>query len=201
MDSEKPLRRLNQIVQPPVGRALARLGLSPNLMTVIGILVTLWGAWVISQGEPFMGGLILIGGLFFDMFDGAIAKAANKETLAGAFLDSTLDRLGDAAIFVAIAWQYIYHPPLGANAKIGAALALGCLVLGTLISYMRSRAEALGFEGKAGIAERAERSILIVAGLVFGVLFPTLVLLSVLLLITVVQRFSSVWKQATQTSS
>lgn len=201
MESEKPLRRLNQIVQPPVGRALARLGLSPNLMTIIGILVTLWGAWLVSQGELLSGGLVLIAGLIFDILDGAIAKAADKATLAGAFLDSTLDRLGDSAIFVAIAWQYIYHRSAGANSKPGAILALACLVLGTLISYMRSRAEALGFEGKAGIGERAERSILILVGLVFGVLFPVLILLAAMLSVTVVQRFSSVWKQATKTSN
>lgn len=199
-----------QKVVIPLGRALGRAGITPNMMTILGFAITVATAVLIAQGRFLLGGLILIAGALFDMLDGAVARATGKMTRSGAFLDSTLDRFSDAAIFVGLIWFYsrgngVWAVTLGSDPGtevpvdvhyLGATLALTNLVLSLMVSYVRARAEGLGFTCNVGIAERPERITLVCAGLILDQMVPALILLAAASAVTVVQRFVHVWRQA-----
>ncbi len=182
----------------PVGRALARTPLSPNAVTLLGVGIQLGVAVLILQGRLVAAGLITIVAAFFDTFDGALAKAKGRMTKFGAFLDSTTDRIADALCFGPIVWLYGVDPDIPARDEPWvAAVALVALVASFMVSYVKARAEALGFDCKVGIAERAERLILVIIALVFNSVLPALmVILAVASVITVVQRIAYVHKQA-----
>lgn len=182
----------------PVGRALARTPLSPNAVTLLGVGIQAGVAVLILQGRLVAAGLVLIVAAFFDTFDGALAKAKGRVSKFGAFLDSTTDRLADALSFGPIAWLYGVDPDIPARDEPWvAAVALVALVASFMVSYVKARAEALGFDCKVGIAERAERLILLMFALVFNSILPTLmVVLAIASVITVVQRIAHVHKQA-----
>lgn len=184
-----------QRVVVPLGAAVGRAGVSPNMVTLAGFVVTLLAAAAIAQGYLLAGGLILVAGALFDMLDGAVARATGGGSSAGAFLDSTLDRLSDAAVFAGLVWYFIAGVAADAD-LVGAGLALTCLVLSLMVSYVRARAEGLGFTCQVGIAERPERIALVVAGLVLGLIIPALALLAAASAVTVLQRFVHVWRQA-----
>lgn len=185
----------------PVARLLLRLGVSPDVVTLVGTLGVAAGAlWFFPRGELLVGVLVITAFVFSDLLDGTMARMTGTSSKWGAFLDSTLDRLGDAAIFGGIVMYYVGP---GDNDRY-AGLALYCLVMGATTSYARARAESLGMEAKGGIAERADRlvAILVMTGLsaIFDlpVLIPiTLGLLAVASTITVVQRILTVRNQAT----
>lgn len=191
----------------PVITLLLRLGVSPDAVTLVGTLGVVAGALVFfPQGELLIGVLVVTAFVFSDLIDGAMARQSGRTSTFGAFLDSTLDRLGDAAIFGGLAMYYVGP---GDNDWL-AALAIYCLSMGSVTSYARARAEGLGFHAKVGIAERADRlvSILVVTGLAdlanrLGVgedaLWAIAVTLGALALAstsTVVQRVLVVRKQA-----
>lgn len=182
----------------PVGRALARTPLSPNAVTLLGVGIQLGVAVLILQGRLVAAGLITIVAAFFDTFDGALAKAKGRMTKFGAFLDSTTDRIADALCFGPIVWLYGVDPDIPARDEPWvAAVALVALVASFMVSYVKARAEALGFDCKVGIAERAERLILVIIALVFNSILPAvMVILAVASVITVVQRIAYVHKQA-----
>lgn len=180
---------INPIVVP-LATALGRTGISPNALTVIGMVLTIAGAGLVAAGKPVGGGWVLVLGGTFDLLDGAVAKATKRETPLGAFIDSTTDRISDGAVLAAVAWHLRF------TSAIGLALALAALVLGFLVSYIRARAEGSGFTGDVGVAERAERVILVAGGLIFQILTPALALLVALSLVTAVQRFLHVYAQA-----
>lgn len=192
---DKLFRAAVQRIVLPIGRALGHIGLTPNMLTMTGFTIVLAAAAILVTGSPFAAGWTLFGGAIFDVLDGAVAKATGKVTIQGAFLDSTLDRLSDGAILGSVAWTY------GVSSdKTGLALALVVLVAGFSVSYVKAKAEALGFTCNVGIAERSERVGLIAIGLVFSVLKPALWILAILSIITVAQRFLHVWNQAEQSS-
>jgi CDP-diacylglycerol--glycerol-3-phosphate 3-phosphatidyltransferase/CDP-diacylglycerol--inositol 3-phosphatidyltransferase len=191
----------------PVVTLFLRWGVSPDAVTVVGTLGVVVGALVFfPQGLLLAGVLFITAFVFSDMIDGAMARASGRSSPFGAFLDSTLDRLGDAAIFGGLAMYYVGP---GDNAAL-VALALYNLTMGSVTSYARARAEALGMEAKVGIAERADRlvAILLVTGLadlvnMLGVgpralwaIPVTLGLLAVASTVTVVQRVLVVRQQA-----
>lgn len=188
---DKLFRAAAAAIVLPLGRVLNRIGFTPNAVTTIGFVITLAAAALMVNGSPAAAGWTLAAGGVFDVLDGALAKAAGKVSVRGAFLDSTLDRLSDGAILGAIVWSYA-----AANDGAGLALVLVALVAGFCVSYVKAKAESLGFTCKVGIAERPERVVLIAAGLVFGVLKPALAILAILSIITLAQRFIHVWKQA-----
>jgi CDP-diacylglycerol---glycerol-3-phosphate 3-phosphatidyltransferase len=150
------------------------------------------------QGEFVRAGLLLIVWGFFDTFDGAVAKARGMVSDFGGLLDSTVDRLGDALVLLAIAWRFTEAAgPDERRYRWIAIAALVALVAGFLVSYVRAKAESLGFECKVGIAERAERSIILIVGLVITYVLPIAVaLLAVLASVTVLQRVLHVRRQA-----
>jgi CDP-diacylglycerol--glycerol-3-phosphate 3-phosphatidyltransferase len=147
----------------PVGEALARTPVTPNMITAAGTVGVAIGAlWLFPTGHLFAGTLVCWGFAMFDMLDGLLARMKGTTGPWGAFLDSTLDRIGDGAVFSGLA---IYlardHQP------VLACVALYCLVAGGLVSYARARAEGIGVRADVGVAERSERLVvvLVAAGL------------------------------------
>jgi CDP-diacylglycerol--glycerol-3-phosphate 3-phosphatidyltransferase len=180
----------------PVGRALARGHIHPNAVTAAGVGLQVVAAVLILDGRILVAGLV--GGLagFFDAFDGAVAKARGMTSKFGALLDSTTDRLSDALVFLPIAWLYGVSPDIAErNEDWVAALALVTLVASFLVSYVKARAEGLGFECNVGIAERAERLIIVNLALILDLIPPMLVILAALSLVTLVQRMAHVGAQ------
>jgi CDP-diacylglycerol---glycerol-3-phosphate 3-phosphatidyltransferase len=157
-------RRFWTAVFAPIGTFLLRHGVSPNAVTFVGTIGVCGGALVcFPQGWLLAGVLVITLFVFSDMIDGYMARTSGQVSLFGSFLDSTLDRIGDAAIFGGLAMYYV-----GPGDDTGwAALAIYCLAMGSVTSYARAKAESLGMQAKVGIAERADRlvAILVVTGL------------------------------------
>lgn len=194
-------------VWAPLANLFLKWGISPNTVTFIGTVGVAAGALVFfPQGKLFVGVLVITVFVFSDMMDGYMARASGQMSTFGAFWDSTLDRIGDAAIFGGLA---LYYVGPGDNSWC-AALAIYCLSMGSVTSYARARAESLGMQAKVGIAERADRlvAILVVTGLAdlvnrLGVgkdalwaIPVTLGLLAVASTVTVIQRVLVVREQA-----
>lgn len=180
----------------PICRALIRVGVTPNTLTVIGSLgASISAIYFFSREELFIGTLVTTLFVLSDLFDGTMARLTNKEgTRWGALLDSTLDRVTDAAISIGI---WIYLMEIESNSSY---LALAVLFLGGLIPYIRAKAESLGITCSVGIAERTERLILLLvgsglAGLGLAVALDlALWILFILGLVTVAQRMKVVYK-------
>jgi CDP-diacylglycerol--glycerol-3-phosphate 3-phosphatidyltransferase len=186
----KALRPALSRVLIPVGEALARTPITPNAITITGTAGAVAGAlWLFPTGHLFAGTVVCSVFVLFDMLDGALARVKGTSGAFGAFLDSTLDRAGDAAVFAGLAiWlARTRHDGL-------AEVALFCLVAGGLISYAKARAEGLGIRCDVGVAERTERLVIVLlsAGLtglgVPYVLAIGLWLLAVLSAVTFGQR-------------
>jgi CDP-diacylglycerol--glycerol-3-phosphate 3-phosphatidyltransferase len=141
----------------PVGRALARTPVTPNMLTVTGTVGMTAGALsLFPTGHLFAGTMVCTGFVLTDMLDGTLARIQGNTGVFGAFLDSTLDRISDAAVFAGIAvWL-----ATGGHDRLLAAVALFCLVAGLLVSYAKARAEGVGLSCDVGIAERAERLLI-----------------------------------------
>lgn len=178
----------------PVGAKLLRLGVTADRLTALGVVMSACAAVAIGAGWLSLGLLLLVLTGLPDALDGAVAKAAGTAGPRGAFFDSVADRVSDAMLLGGVAWYLARTDgglmPLLPMAVLGASL---------IISYERAKAEALGFNAKGGVMERAERVILLGLGLLFSVLLvPILWVMLVLTLVTAVQRFVKVWQQASQ---
>jgi len=185
-------------VVSPLARALLRLGVSPDAVTVVGTLGVCVGALAFyPRGEFFVGSVVATVFVFSDMVDGTMARLSGRSSRWGAFLDSTLDRVADAALFGGLVLWYARE-----GQPLEAGLALFCLVVGILTSYTKARAEGLGMTADVGIAERSERLIVVLlavglAGLGVPYILPAgLWLLAVAGVITVGQRMIAVRRQA-----
>lgn len=179
-------------VVKPVGEQLRRTKLSPDHLTLIGLVVACGAAVAIGLGALRLGLLLVVLAALPDLLDGALAKASNQSSQRGAFFDSTIDRVTDAVLLGGVAW--FLASQRGAHAAV---LPFAVMAVSSLISYQRAKAEALGLTAKGGLMERAERIILLCVGLLFdAMLFWTMILMLVLVTITAVQRFFKVWNQA-----
>lgn len=190
------LRKPFDAAVAPVGAGLQRLGVSPDVITGIGVVMAGACAVAIARGQFFLAFVLLLATGIPDALDGAVAKAGGIAGPRGAFLDSVSDRLSDGLIFAGAAWYY-----LDGDEPRMAMLPVAVLIVSLLVSYMRAKAESLGFDAKGGLMERAERFIAMAIGLaltpVFSWLFTwTLVLMLVLTAGTAVFRFHKVWVQA-----
>jgi CDP-diacylglycerol--glycerol-3-phosphate 3-phosphatidyltransferase len=184
----------------PLARVLLRWGVTPDAVTIVGTIGVAGGALVLYPlGQLFWGTVFITLFVFSDVLDGVMARMRGRGGSWGSFLDSTLDRVADGALFAGVA---IWFFTGGHNPAVAVA-ALACLVLGMLVSYARAKAESLGFTANVGVAERAERlvSVLVVTGLTGlglpeGFLLAVLVLLALASLVTVYQRVRTVRDQS-----
>jgi CDP-diacylglycerol--glycerol-3-phosphate 3-phosphatidyltransferase len=176
----------------PLGASLRRTGISADAVTVAGIAMASAAAIAIGVGHLNLGLLLLALTGIPDALDGAVAKAAGSSSKRGAFFDSVSDRLTDALLFGGVAW-YLDSTEPGRISMLPVAIMAAAM----LISYQRAKAESLGFDAKGGIMERAERFIVLGFGLLFSdLLIATLWVMLVLTLVTAIQRFVKVWRQA-----
>lgn len=157
--------RLRPVIEPftaGTGRILARAHVSPNGLTTIGLAGMVACSWLVADGRTLAAGLWLIPAFFVDVFDGALARAAGRVTAWGGFYDSVSDRVADGALFAGFVWLYRAGPDRALIA------AIASLVVTQLVPYARAKAESIGYRAPGGIGERAERAILVCAGLILG---------------------------------
>jgi CDP-diacylglycerol--glycerol-3-phosphate 3-phosphatidyltransferase len=176
----------------PIGQGLRRTGLTPDHLTIVGLLFGVGAAVAIGAGELRLGLVLVILAALPDLLDGALAKASDASSQRGAFFDSTVDRITDSLLLGGIAWYFAStedpHMTL---------LPFAVAAVSSLISYQRAKAESLGIDAKGGLMERAERIIAICVGLLWEpLLIPILWVMLALTSVTAIQRFVKVWKQA-----
>ncbi len=176
----------------PVGANLRKTGVTPDHLTVLGVLMATAAAITIGAGFLRAGLLLLALAGIPDLLDGAVAKASGMASTRGAFFDSVSDRLSDALLFGGVAW-YLQTE----NGGRIALLPFAVFAAASLVSYERAKAESLGFDARGGLMERAERFILLGFGLLFSeLLIPVLWVMLVATGGTAVYRFAKVWRQA-----
>ncbi|MFC6023142.1 phosphatidylinositol phosphate synthase [Plantactinospora solaniradicis] len=185
-------------VVEPIARTLLRVGVTPNAVTVTGTLGVLVGSIALgARGYLVAGALVVTFFALTDLLDGTMARMRGGSSRFGAFLDSSMDRVSDGAVFGAVAYWLATQ-----NDHVGVAAALICLVSGGLVSYVKARAEGLGMTCNVGIAERTERLLIVgVGGLLTGLgldwaLTTALWLLAAVSVFTVGQRMTHVYRQA-----
>ena len=180
-------------------RGVARTKLTPDMLTLVGVALCLAGAVLVgfeTRNEYlffWLGGVLFVIGSIADILDGALARAAGKGTVFGAFLDSTFDRVGEAAILAAIGLSFMHD-----SNEVALMAAFAAVIGSFLVSYTRARAEALGLRGDIGFGSRVERVVLIGIGLFvapWGWLQWPIYLLAALAWITVAQRILFVRRQ------
>jgi len=172
----------HRITNPIIG-ILSKSGIKPNALTFIGLALNIAAAYVIATGHFLFGGvLVLISGLF-DLLDGALARFTGQTTQFGAILDSTVDRISEAAILCGVLIWYI---PKEGTLEI--VLIFAVLTGSFLVSYVRARAEGLGLQCQVGLFTRAERVIVLAIGLLVNQVFIALCVLAVFVYVTVIQR-------------
>jgi CDP-diacylglycerol--glycerol-3-phosphate 3-phosphatidyltransferase len=184
----------------PFVRLFIRLGISPDAVTLVGTIGVSAGALAFfPRGELLVGVLVITAFVFSDVIDGRMARELGRHSRFGAFWDSTLDRIGDGAIFGGLA---LYFAGPG-DSYLYLCVTLWCLVMGSVTSYARARAESLGMDARGGIAERADRlvAVLVMTGL--GAIFDLPILMEVTLwalafasTFTVIYRVLKVRRQA-----
>jgi len=184
-------RNLAYRITNPIVGILSKSGITPNALTLINLALNIVAAYVIATNHLILGGvLVLVSGLF-DLLDGALARFTKQTTRFGAILDSTVDRISEAAILCGLLIWYV--PQEDASLKI--VLIFIVLIGSFLVSYIRARAEGLGWQCQVGLFTRAERVIVLAIGLLINQIFIALCVLAVFVFITVVQRLVYLWKQ------
>ncbi len=176
--------------------ALARSGITPNQVTIVGMLATFVAGILAGLGYLVPAGIVLAFSGTFDIIDGALARATNRTYPYGAFLDSTTDRYSEVAVYLGIAGYFLGHPSRFGPVTVVAVFA--ALSGSLLVSYVRARAQSLGFKCDTGLFARPERVVAMVAGLLIGppVLDLLVFVLAVLTNLTVIQRINEVYLQA-----
>jgi CDP-diacylglycerol--glycerol-3-phosphate 3-phosphatidyltransferase len=180
---------------------LAQLGVTPNMLTIVGLLLSILTAIVIAQGFLVAGGVLVLFAGIFDMFDGAMARVRNAATTFGAFLDSTLDRYSESIILLGVLMYALQHPglqntlwPAPHEQTWMIAFVFIAAVGSLMVSYTKARAEGLGIECKTGLLARPERVILLAIGLLTGTAIWALALLAAFANVTAIERIFSVWR-------
>lgn len=186
----KARRSLAQRVNKIPAELVAKTRISPNIVTALGLLVALVTAWVLSTGHFFLGGFLVLVSGAFDMLDGAVARISGRSTRFGAILDSTFDRLSEAALFLGLLAYYANQGSFQEVVLVGAAL-----VGSMMTSYVRARAEVLGLKCEVGLFTRPERVILLAIGLIFNQMLVILWIIAVLSNLVAWQRLFYVWQQ------
>jgi phosphatidylglycerophosphate synthase len=204
--------RVRSSIEQPVARIFGRLGLTPNALTLIGFGIAIIGAWAAAIGAWLLAGLLVAFGAVFDLFDGALARATGRTSRFGAFLDSTMDRAGEAVVYVGIAAGLV-----DTGLILGPEVAAAALGSSFLVSYTRAKSESLGFTtgngiASVGLAPREVRLVILSLGLILAglliepvrgfappwwlLLVGSLGLISVLATFTAIQRILFVYRQS-----
>jgi CDP-diacylglycerol--glycerol-3-phosphate 3-phosphatidyltransferase len=189
------LKRIGRRPANALARLLSRTPLTPNAVTVLAFVLNVGVAVVLATGLHFLGGILVLVVGALDMLDGALARLTGRVTKFGSFLDSTLDRLSEAALFFGLLVFYLQH-----SAETEAMLVFLVFVGSVMISYAKARAEALQLKCDVGLLARPERTILLAAGLLLSGLGLMPLFLWILLFLTyftVVQRIVHVWRAST----
>ncbi len=172
---------------------LFRKRVNPNLLTVLGALISLLAAATLALGWFIVGGVLVLLGGAFDLVDGIVARHHGTSTRFGAFLDSTLDRLADMALLMGIAMHYALEGEPGFVLLAGYAL-----MASVLVSYAQARAELVVPGFRVGLLERAERVGILALGALLGLMVPALWIIAIGSTITVIQRFTHAYRQMEQ---
>jgi len=178
-------------------RLLALTRINPNLLTVMGLVVNTYAAFLFgyatgeNQRRMFLyAGLVIIGSGFFDLVDGRVARASNKVSLFGGFFDSVVDRYSDASLFFGLLVFYARG-----NRFFYVVLTALVMISSIMVSYARARAESLIGTCRVGFLERPERLVLLIMGALFNVMAPVLWVIAVLSTITVIHRITYTWQR------
>jgi CDP-diacylglycerol--glycerol-3-phosphate 3-phosphatidyltransferase len=175
-----------------VGAVLARLGLSANLLTLIGLALNVLVALAIADGRLVAGGVLLLIASAFDMLDGAVARASGSVSSFGGFLDSTLDRYSEVVVYLGLLVYFLDRP----DARAGAILTFLATIGALLISYARARAEAAGYGASVGLVARPERVIILAICLLVGRPVIAVWALAITTHLTALTRIVHVWKSS-----
>jgi CDP-diacylglycerol--glycerol-3-phosphate 3-phosphatidyltransferase len=191
-------RALSNYVETPVALLMDRVGLTPNLVTIIGLLIAGVAAYLIGVGLWWAGGLVALFAGIFDMFDGALARNTGRASDFGALLDSTIDRVSEAVVLLGVLAYY-----LTSDNDWGAMLVYAALVGSIMVSYMRARSEGLGIECKVGVMQRPERVALTGLGLIVAHWIPVVMLIvlgviAALTTVTAIHRLVHTWRMLGQ---
>jgi CDP-diacylglycerol--glycerol-3-phosphate 3-phosphatidyltransferase len=178
--------------------ALHLRGVTPNVLTLMGLVITAVAATLVALGWLLAGGLVLLFAGLFDILDGAVARVSGRVHPYGAFLDSTADRYAELVTYAGLLYHYVSQR----GNTLPAMLVVVALGGSLLVSYVRARAQSLGFTADGGLLARPERVVITVVGLVISpVLIWALWVLAVLTNVTAVQRILLVWRQARRTAA
>jgi CDP-diacylglycerol--glycerol-3-phosphate 3-phosphatidyltransferase len=157
----------------PIALFMGRLGISPNGLTLFGVVIAGSAAYLASIGQFWGAGAILLFSSVFDLFDGALARATDRVSPFGALLDSSIDRVSETIVFLGLLVYY-----LADEDDTGVILVFVALASSLMVSYVRARSEGLGIENRVGIMTRTERVILLVGGLIIGHWVPVVLLIA-----------------------
>lgn len=188
---EEKVRGYSELV---VKHTLGATPLSADVLTYMTLIMTVGVVWLLAEGSLVWAGVLFLVASSFDMLDGALARSKGIVRRFGAFLDSTIDRYSEMLVFLGLLLYYYFQH--------GAVSPLQCILIfvashGSLLtSYVRARAEALGFDGRGGLVDRPRRVILLAAGLLTGWIMPSLIVIAVLTHMSALQRCVLVWQQS-----
>lgn len=186
---------VGKVLSETPARLLVKAHLTPNALTLIGLLFNVFTGWILAIGELFIGGFLVLFSGWFDMLDGAMARMTGKTTRFGAFFDSSVDRLSEAALFLGLLIFYA-----DGDHDIEVVLIYVAIIASMMVSYTRARAEGLGLKGDVGLLARPERVVILTLGLLLsGMSFALVValwILSVGASLTALRRIIYVWQQS-----
>ena len=174
----------------PLAVGLGNMGISPNLLTILGFLFSIAVGILLAEGHFFWGGVFLIFTSLFDGLDGLVARASGKDGKFGAHLDSSLDRYSEGVVFLGL---LIFYSKAGS--VLDTVLIFVALLASLMVSYTKARAEGLGLECKVGLLSRLERLVILILGLTLNQVRLALWAIAILANLTAVQRMIHVWQQ------
>lgn len=178
-------------VLDPLGRFFNNLGLTPNTMTMLGLVGNSIGAYYLARGEMLTGGILVLLMTPIDALDGTMARLRGESSDFGAFVDSVTDRYSELIIYGGLLYHF-----LSLGEPLGGLLVFGAAAGSVLVSYVKARAEGLGYEAKVGLLTRVERYLVLAPSLVFNQLFIGLAIIALFANITALQRIWYVRRQA-----
>lgn len=177
------LRRIFKGILDPIGAFLNRIGLTPNAITLLGLIGTIVGAYIIAQGKMTIGGIVLLLSVLVDSLDGTMARLRGEPSDFGGFVDSVSDRYAEFITFAGLLYFFLLQEDY-----LGVMVTFAATGGSVLVSYVKARAEGLGFTAKVGILTRVERYIVLIPLLIFNQPFIAVVLIALLGNVTALQR-------------